>query len=43
MATDFQEKGRRLRNAVEPVAAGMNFAPMNAGPRAREEHAGQAS
>jgi hypothetical protein len=27
MATDFQEKARRLRNAVEPVAAGVYFAP----------------
>jgi hypothetical protein len=27
MATDFQERARRLRNAVEPVAAGVYFAP----------------
>ena len=27
MANDFQEKTRRLRNAVEPVAAGVYFAP----------------
>ena len=27
MATDFQEKARLLRNAVEPVAAGVYFAP----------------
>ena len=27
MATDFNEGGRRLRNAVEPVAAGVYFAP----------------
>jgi hypothetical protein len=27
MATGFQEKARRLRNAVEPVAAGVYFAP----------------
>jgi hypothetical protein len=27
MAPDFQEKARRLRNAVEPVAAGVYFAP----------------
>jgi hypothetical protein len=27
MTTDFQEKARRLRNAVEPVAAGVYFAP----------------
>ena len=27
MATDVQEKTRRLRNAVEPVAAGVYFAP----------------
>lgn len=27
MANDFQEKARRLRNAVEPVAAGVYFAP----------------
>ena len=27
MATDLQEKARRLRNAVEPVAAGVYFAP----------------
>jgi hypothetical protein len=27
MATDFQGKARRLRNAVEPVAAGVYFAP----------------
>ena len=27
MATDFREKARRLRNAVEPVAAGVYFAP----------------
>ena len=27
MAADFQEKARRLRNAVEPVAAGVYFAP----------------
>ena len=27
MATNFQEKARRLRNAVEPVAAGVYFAP----------------
>src|SRR5688572_16023452 len=27
MATDFQERARRLRNAVEPVAAGIYFAP----------------
>ena len=33
MATDFQEKAARLRNAVQPVAAGVYFAPMNAGPK----------
>ena len=27
MSTDFQERARRLRNAVEPVAAGVYFAP----------------
>jgi hypothetical protein len=27
MASEFQEKARRLRNAVEPVAAGVYFAP----------------
>jgi hypothetical protein len=27
MASDFNEKARRLRNAVEPVAAGVYFAP----------------
>ena len=27
MTTDFTEKARRLRNAVEPVAAGVSFAP----------------
>jgi hypothetical protein len=27
MVTDFQERARRLRNAVEPVAAGVYFAP----------------
>ncbi len=27
MATEFQERARRLRNAVEPVAAGVYFAP----------------
>jgi hypothetical protein len=27
MATDFQERARRLRNAIEPVAAGVYFAP----------------
>src|SRR6478672_13885016 len=27
MATDFQERARGLRNAVEPVAAGVYFAP----------------
>jgi hypothetical protein len=27
VATDFQEQARRLRNAVEPVAAGVYFAP----------------
>jgi hypothetical protein len=27
MTSDFQEKARRLRNAVEPVAAGVYFAP----------------
>jgi hypothetical protein len=27
MTTDFKEKGHRLRNAVEPVAAGVFFAP----------------
>ena len=27
MATDFQERARRLRHAVEPVAAGVYFAP----------------
>jgi hypothetical protein len=27
MATAFQEQARRLRNAVEPVAAGVYFAP----------------
>ena len=27
MATEFQEQARRLRNAVEPVAAGVYFAP----------------
>ena len=27
MATDFRERARRLRNAVEPVAAGVYFAP----------------
>ena len=27
MATDFQENARRVRNAVEPVAAGVYFAP----------------
>src|SRR3954463_9489560 len=27
MANDFQERARRLRNAVEPVAAGVYFAP----------------
>ena len=26
MATDFQERARRLRNAIEPVAAGVYFA-----------------
>ncbi|MFD9667500.1 hypothetical protein ACFWAY_38840 [Rhodococcus sp. NPDC059968] len=27
MTTDFQERARRLRNALEPVAAGVYFAP----------------
>jgi len=27
MATDYNERARRLRNAVEPVAAGVYFAP----------------
>jgi hypothetical protein len=27
MSTDFRERARRLRNAVEPVAAGIYFAP----------------
>ena len=27
MTTEFREKARRLRNAVEPVAAGVYFAP----------------
>jgi hypothetical protein len=27
LTTDFQERARRLRNAVEPVAAGVYFAP----------------
>ena len=27
MTTDFQERARRLRNAVEPMAAGVYFAP----------------
>ena len=27
MTTDFNEKARGLRNAVEPVAAGVYFAP----------------
>ena len=27
MSTDFQERARRLRNAIEPVAAGVYFAP----------------
>jgi hypothetical protein len=27
MATEFRERARRLRNAVEPVAAGVYFAP----------------
>ena len=27
MTGDFQERARRLRNAVEPVAAGVYFAP----------------
>jgi hypothetical protein len=27
MTADFQERARRLRNAVEPVAAGVYFAP----------------
>jgi hypothetical protein len=27
MATEFQERARRRRNAVEPVAAGVYFAP----------------
>ena len=27
MTTDFNETARRLRNAVEPVAAGVYFAP----------------
>jgi hypothetical protein len=27
MATDFNERARRLRNAIEPVAAGVYFAP----------------
>ena len=27
MAAEFQEQARRLRNAVEPVAAGVYFAP----------------
>src|SRR6478735_150040 len=27
MATEFEERARRLRNAVEPVAAGVYFAP----------------
>src|SRR3954454_16336544 len=27
MRTDFRERARRLRNAVEPVAAGVYFAP----------------
>jgi hypothetical protein len=27
MSTDFRERARRLRNAVEPVAAGVYFAP----------------
>src|SRR3954449_1347310 len=27
MADEFQERARRLRNAVEPVAAGVYFAP----------------
>ena len=26
MATDFRDRARRLRNAVEPVAAGVYFA-----------------
>jgi len=26
-SADFREKARRLRNAVEPVAAGVYFAP----------------
>ena len=34
MASDFRERARRLRNAVEPVAAGVYFAP--------EAHAGYA-
>ena len=27
MTNDFQERARRLRNVVEPVAAGVYFAP----------------
>ena len=27
MSTDYRETARRLRNAVEPVAAGVYFAP----------------
>jgi hypothetical protein len=27
MATEFQEQARQLRNAVEPVAVGVYFAP----------------
>ena len=27
MTDEFQERARRLRNAVEPVAAGVYFAP----------------
>jgi hypothetical protein len=27
MTTEFNERARRLRNAVEPVAAGVYFAP----------------
>ena len=27
MATDFQERARRIRNAVEPIAASVYFAP----------------
>ena len=27
MTNDFNERARRLRNAVEPVAAGIYFAP----------------